>query len=155
MVKPGGCEPIWTDAAKGRNKSLQCHWNTPIHLDGYVYGSSGRHTTNAELRCVELNTGKVTWSEPGLTRTSLLLADGHFVCLGEEGTLRLLRADPKKYTEVSVLPPEKLKGKDGEPLLQYPCWAAPALAHGLLYIRGKERLICLELIPASEQPAVK
>jgi hypothetical protein len=144
-IKPGGCKEIWTDAAKGRNKSLQCHWNTPIHVNGYVYGCSGRHPQNAELRCVELETGKVMWSEPGQTRTSLLLVDDHFVCLAEEGTLRLLRVDPKKYAEVSVL---TLKGKDGEPLLQYPCWAAPALSHGLLYVRGKDRLVCLDLIPA-------
>ena len=32
-------------------------------------------------------------------------------------------------------------------LLEYPCWAAPILSHGLLYVRGEERLVCLELIP--------
>jgi outer membrane protein assembly factor BamB len=154
-VKPGACEVIWTDAAKSRNKSLQCHWNTPIHANGYVYGCSGRHPNNAELRCIELETGKVTWSVPSLTRTSLLLVDGHFICLGEEGTLRLLKVDPKKYAEVSVLPPEALKGKDDEPLLEYPCWAAPVLSHGLLYVRGKDRLACLELIPTLERPRVK
>jgi outer membrane protein assembly factor BamB len=142
-VKPGGFDVVRTDASSGRNKSLQCHWNTPIHVDGYVYGSSGRHTNNAELRCVELGSGKVMWSEPGLTRTSLLLIDGHFICLGEDGTLRLLRVNPKKYEEVSVL---NLRANAGGPLLQYPCWAAPIVSHGLLYARGKDRLVCLELI---------
>jgi outer membrane protein assembly factor BamB len=146
-IKPGGYEEIWTDAARGRNKSLQCHWNTPIFVDAYVYGCSGRHTNNAELRCVELKTGKVMWSEPGLTRTSLMLVEGHFVCLGEDGMLRLLRVNPKKFDVVSVL---KLRGSAGEPLLVYPCWAAPALSHGLLYVRGRDRLICLELIPAAK-----
>ena len=28
-----------------------------------------------------------------------------------------------------------------------PFWAAPILSHGLLYIRGDDRLVCLELIP--------
>src|SRR5262249_61562604 len=39
-VKPGTCEAIWTDKDKDdrRDKSLRCHWNTPIHVDGYVYG---------------------------------------------------------------------------------------------------------------------
>ena len=36
---------------------------------------------------------------------------------------------------------------DKQALLEYPCWAAPALSHGLLYIRGNDRLICMELIP--------
>ena len=32
-------------------------------------------------------------------------------------------------------------------LLKYPAWAAPVLSHGLLYVRGRDRLVCLELIP--------
>jgi outer membrane protein assembly factor BamB len=143
-VKPGGYDVVWTDAKKSR-KSLQCHWNTPIHEAGYLYASSGRHTNNAELRCVELATGKVQWSEPRLTRTCLLMVDGHFICLGEDGTLRLLRVNPKKYEEVSVL--QVKDPKTEKPLLEYPCWAAPVLAHGLLYVRGDDRLVCLELIP--------
>jgi outer membrane protein assembly factor BamB len=154
-VKPGSCKEVWTDADRGRAKSMQCHWNTPIHADGYLYGCSGRHTQNADLRCIELATGKVMWREPGLTRTSLLMVDGHFVCLAEDGALLLLKINPKKYEEVSrveLYPP----GKDGKPdsqaapLLQYPCWAAPILSHGLLYIRGADRLVCLELIPAGK-----
>jgi outer membrane protein assembly factor BamB len=143
-IKGDKVKEVWTDADKGRNKSLRCHWMTPIVVDGYVYGSSGRHTPEAELRCVELATGKVMWSARGLTRSSLLLVDGHFICLGEDGGVRLLRVNPKKYDEVSsvVL---KEPGKD-EPLLKDPCWAAPILSHGLLYVRGKDRLVCLELI---------
>jgi outer membrane protein assembly factor BamB len=142
-VKPGGCEVLWSDAAeRGRDKRMQCHWNTPLVVDGYLYGCSGRHP-DAELRCVDLAAGKVMWSEPDLTRTSLMLVDGHFVCLGEDGGLRLLKVNPKKYEEVARLDPE---GKAGS-LLEYPCWAAPILSHGLLYIRGKGRLVCLELIP--------
>ena len=80
------------------------------------------------------------WSEPGLARTSLLLVDGHFVCLGERGQLLLLKVNPHKFELVS-----RLEGRDL--LLDYPCWAAPILSHGLLYIRGKDRLVCLELIP--------
>jgi outer membrane protein assembly factor BamB len=145
-VKPGGYEVIRTDASKARDKSLQCHWNTPIYVDGFAYASSGRHTGNAELRCIELATGKVMWSEPGLTRTSLLLVDGYFICLGEDGVLRLLRVNPKKYEEVSSL---NLRSNEGAPLLQYPCWAAPIVSHGLLYARGRDRLVCLELIPGA------
>ena len=154
-VKPGGFTEVWTDRGKGRDKSLMSHWMTPIHVDGYLYGCSGRHTTDADLRCIELATGKVQWKEPGVTRSSLLLVDNHFVCLGENGLLRLLKVNPKKYEEVSRVE-LKPTGKDGkpdpkaEPLLTYPCWAAPILAHGLLYVRGKDRLVCLELIPAKK-----
>jgi outer membrane protein assembly factor BamB len=150
--KPGGYSEVWTDRGKGRKKSLMCHWMTPIHVDGYVYGCSGRHTNEAELRCIELSTGKVMWREPNLTRTSLLLVDGHLISLGEDGTLRLLKVNPKKYEEISSVELHPV-GKDGKPdpkagsLLEYPCWAAPILSNGLLYVRGKDRLVSLELIP--------
>jgi outer membrane protein assembly factor BamB len=143
-VKPGGYDVLWTDAEK-RRKSMQCHWSTPILHNGYLYGCSGRHPNNAELRCIELATGKVMWSRPGLTRTSLLLVDGHFICLAEQGDLLLLKVNPQKYQEASRT--ESVPGKPNEALLEYPCWAAPVLSHGLLYVRDKDKLVCLELIP--------
>jgi outer membrane protein assembly factor BamB len=155
-VRPGGCRAVWTDEDRGRAKSMQCHWSTPIHVDGYLYGCSGRHAGSAELRCIELATGRVMWREPGLTRTSLLLADGHFICLGEDGVLRLLKVNPRRYEEVSavVLRPPGAGGKPdaaAEPLLEYPCWAAPVLSHGRLYVRGRDRLVCLEVIPGKKR----
>jgi hypothetical protein len=131
---------------------MLCHWNTPIYHDGYLYACSGRHMEEAELRCIEWSTGKVMWSQPDLTRTSLLMVDGHFVCLAENGLLYLLKVNPHKYEEVARL--LLSKRTDGRPpqsradlLVEYPCWAAPILSHGLLYVRGKDRLVCLELIP--------
>jgi outer membrane protein assembly factor BamB len=148
-LKADGPETVWSDADKGRAKSLQCHWNTPIEFEGRVYGCSGRHSNEAELRCVEWATGKVLWKERNLTRTTLLMVDGHFVCFGEYGDLRLLKVNPEKYQEVSQC--EQLVGKTAggsdQALLEYPCWAAPVLSHGLMYLRGKDRLVCVELIP--------
>ena len=142
-AKPGGHDVVWKDERRSREKAMQTHWNTAIHHDGFVYGSSGRHTANAELRCIELKSGKVQWSKPGLTRCSLLYVDGHFVCQAENGYLVLLEANSEKFEPVSVL---LLKRESGAPLLKYPCWAAPILSHGLLYVRGDDRLVCLELI---------
>lgn len=141
QVKPGACKVLWSDADKLR-KSMQCHWMTPIHHDGYLYGCSGRHPSNAMLRCVELATGKVMWSVPRLNRTSLLFVDGRFVCLGEDGILRVFKANPEKYDEESYV--ELRDPKTGTPLLDPPCWAAPILSHGLLYVRGNNRLVCLD-----------
>src|SRR5206468_1545974 len=107
-----------------------------IYKDGYLYGCSGRHEDNAELRCIELESGKVMWSVPDLSRTSLLMVDGHFICLGENEQVRLLKVNAQKFEEVSIL----------NRRLRPPCWAAPMLSHGLLYLRGRDQLICLELI---------
>ena len=102
-----------------------------------MYGSSGRHENEAELRCVELATGKVMWKEPGLTRSSLTAIDGHFLCMTERGELLLLKINPQKFEEVAKWQTD----------LDSPTWAAPVVSHGLMYIRGKDRLMCVELIP--------
>lgn len=148
---------VWQDSDRSRTKAMQTHWNTAIHHDGYLYGCSGRHLYNAELRCIDWKTGKVQWSEPELTRTSLLYIDNHFICLGEDGTLRLLKANPDRYEEISNLvlrTPESAgvaitdeRTDQQTRLIKYPAWAAPIVSHGLLYVRGKDRLVCLELIP--------
>lgn len=143
--RPGAYEVVWKDELRSRRKSMQTHWNTAVYHEGYLYGSSGRHSQNAELRCLDWKTGKVNWSQPNLTRSSLLYADGHFVCLSEDGVLRLLKADPEKFHLVAEA---YLRDTLGQPLLNPPAWAAPVLSHGLLYVRGEDRLVCLELIPA-------
>lgn len=141
---------VWSDAKKfPRFKSLMAHWTTPIERDGYVYACHGRHEGNAELRCVKLDTGEIQWSEPHLTRTSLLMVDNHFVVLSEDGMLRLLRVNPKKYDLVSQV--ELTEPGSDRPLLRSPCWAAPILSHGRLYVRGDDRLVCLQAMKTNEK----
>lgn len=84
------------------------------------------------------------WREPGLGRTSLLSVEDKLLVLGERGNLHLLRADKDRFTELARLDP---MDETGRLLLKYPAWAAPVLSHGLLYVRGRDRLVCLELIP--------
>ena len=141
--KPGGFELVWQDQLRSRRKAMQTHWNTAIFHDQYLYASSGRHPYNAELRCIEAKSGKVMWSRRDLNRCSLLYVDDHFVCLGEYGILRLIKADPTRYQEVTWV---SLVGEGNRPLLRTPAWAAPILSHGLLYVRGEDRLVCAELI---------
>jgi outer membrane protein assembly factor BamB len=136
-------EELWSDRNRRRDQAMALHWNTAIEHNGYLYGSSGYHAPDAELRCVEWKTGRVVWSEPDMGRSSLLLVEDTLVCLSEDGVLRLLRATPEKYDELAEWEPT---AADGAPLLAYPAWAAPALANGLLYIQGDDRLICVQLI---------
>jgi len=142
-VRPGGCAVVWCDPP-GRDKAMQCHWNTPIYHEGYLYGCSGRYSGTAELRCIQWQTGKVMWSQPGLGLASLLYADGHFVCLSEDGLLRLVKATPERYCELAKAAVREKP--DGPLLIKPPAWAAPILSHGLLYLRGDDRLVCLRLI---------
>lgn len=152
-IRPGGYDIVWSDAESRRDKRLQTHWNTAIEVDGFVYGSSGRHSSNAELRCVSLATGEVKWSEPDLSRSSLTYVDGHFVCLTEYGELLLLKVNPEKFDVVSRFTPVRPEGGVDPTglgparLLSYPAWAAPIISHGLMYVRGEGRLACFEIIP--------
>ena len=155
-VAEGDYDVVWKDSRTIRAKAMLTHWNTPIHLNGYLYGCSGRNSPDADLRCIHWKTGQVKWIEQEAEvreRSSLLYVDGHFIYLGELGTMRLIKANPQKYELVSELilrregeEPDAIDG--GQPrLLRYPCWAAPVLSHGLLYVRGDDRLVCLDLIP--------
>ncbi len=141
--RPGGYDVVWRDPPERRERALAAHWNTPVWHDGYLYGSSGRHAATAELRCVDWKTGEVQWNQPGLGRASLLYVENHLICLSEDGTLRLLEANPRSYQRVSQLD----LGNRGQGLLGSPAWAAPVLSHGGLFLRGANQLVCLDLRP--------
>jgi outer membrane protein assembly factor BamB len=143
-VKPDGkaVEEVW------RSTALEIHWNTPILHDGYVYAFSGRNEPDARFRCVEFATGKVMWDRdeswpphstptpPVYGRGSAILADGKLIVLGEGGLLGLFKPDPQKPEEIS---------RFQVPGLRYPCWAAPILVNGKLYLRSEDRLVCLSV----------
>ena len=143
-VRPGGYDVVWTDASRGFfQKAMMLHWNTAIHHEGYLYGCSGRHANRSELRCIELQTGEIVWSHRINERTSLLYVDGHFITLGEYGSLMLIRATPEKFDVVAHV-------ELGRKRIKHPAWAAPVLSHGLVYIRGRDRLVCLDLSPSEQ-----
>ena len=119
---------------KWANRDLQNHFTTSVILDGYVYGCHGDFG-RVELRCVELATGKLMWTESRPGKCSLIAAEGHLIVLSEGGTLRLVKADPEQYV---------LKGEMKD-LLTYKSWALPALADGRLYLRDQKNIICLDL----------
>ena len=143
-LTPTGLEIARKDPDRSRpTRALKAHWATPVLHDGHLYGSSGRNAGDAVLVCAEWKSGAVRWSEPGLGRASMVLADGHLVVLGEFGDLVLAKAAPDRYQELSRTRP--VDPAAGE-LLVAPCWAAPVVAHGYLYVRGRGRLVCLDLI---------
>ena len=161
--RPGGYEVVWKDPPRG--KSLACHWSTPIHHRGFLYGSSGESSGEAELRAVEHATGRVAWSVPGLGRSTLLYADGHFLVLTERGRLLLIEANSERFAKVAEVDlgeqgaatNEAAKTAAGapadRPVLRFPVWNAPVLSHGRLYLRGRDQLVVLDLAPPTEKGA--
>lgn len=151
--------PLWQaqrdDPEQQPTMGIAAEFATPIYHQGFLYGCSGRTAKEAELRCVDWETGKVQWSKKTLARTSLLYADQHFVCLDEYGKLFLFKAGPSEPEMMewkihAELPPQP--GFLPRPALDYPCWSAPVLSRGLLYVRGKDKLVCLDVRHPAELP---
>ncbi len=120
---------------KVKKEVLSSQYNTPVHHDGHLYGIDGRADVGeAELRCVDVKTGKVRWSQEKFGCSSIILADGHLIILTESGDLVLAEANPEKYRE-----------KARASLLTGPCRAHPALADGRLFARDGRKLVCWNL----------
>jgi len=90
-------KPIWEN-----DDTLSSQYNTPVRVGDYLYGIHGREDLGSpELRCIELATGRVMWSEllPGTAH--LIYADKKLIALTHEGTAILFLPDEKKFAEVS------------------------------------------------------
>jgi outer membrane protein assembly factor BamB len=162
QVQPSGKEVkiVWKES-----ENMLTHWSTAMHVDGYLYGFSGRHEYEGELRCLDLKTGEVRWKTPDFEKNSAKIVrspitgeikDGgqtifgrgskiqlgdRFLALGEWGTLALIKVNPDKFEEL---------GRRAVPGIKYPAWAAPVLSRGRVYLRSETHLVCLDL---AEQPA--
>lgn len=134
-----------------RGTSLEIHWTTPILHKGHVFAFSGRNEPDARFRAVEWGTGKIAWDRDEsweryragpekYGRGSAILADGKLVVLGETGVVGLFEANPGNAVEISRFKP---------PELEYPCWTAPVLSDGRLYIRSEKHLLCFGLAEKS------
>ncbi len=129
-AKADGLEEVWSN-----DKSMSCHYGTPIYQDGYLYGFDGRQEEGARLRCVEMKSGAVKWTQEGFGCGSMILADGKLIILTEDGDLVLAKATPEKYEELA-----RTSVLDARPLR-----APIALADGKLYGRDGRKLVCWNL----------
>ncbi len=137
-----GVTQVWRDTV------LEIHFTTPVLHDGFLYAFSGRNEPDADFRCVHLKTGELKWIrdekwQHGSTKTpdkygrgSAILADGKLIVLGEGGLLGLFKPNPQRDEEIA---------RFQVPQLHYPCWPAPVLSRGKLYLRSEDHLVCLNV----------
>ncbi len=131
----GAPEVIWS-----RDEVLSAHYATAVHHDGFLYGFDGRQEQGCELRCVELKTGAVRWSERGLKAGIVMIANEQLLVMTERGELIQAPATP-----VGFKPGQRAQ------ILPFVARAHPALAEGCFYARSKDKLVCVDLraTPAS------
>jgi outer membrane protein assembly factor BamB len=123
-------------------KGLASEQQTPILLDGLVFGILPKDAGNMRTRLACFDKNDVTrplWTSPvkfGLG--PYLAADDKFFILKDNGTLvmaRVSRAGYKELGRANIIP----DGRDA--------WGPMALAGSKLLIRDLSRLYCLELAP--------
>ena len=132
QLQPGAApKALWRFKAK--QSPMTNYWANAVHHDGHLYGIHGEFSDRLDLRCVELATGKVKWSEDDFGKASILLADGHLFITTKKGELVLARATPDRYEEKTRLTP---LGENR---------TVPTLANKRLYLRDREKVLCLDV----------
>ncbi len=119
-------------------KDLQNHHGGMVLHNGYVY--FGHQHNNGFPICVEMKSGDVAWGGntrgPGRGSAAVIYADGNLIFRYQDGLLAMIEATPKEY---------RLKGTWKPEYTKEPSWSHPAIAHGMLYLRDQDRLMCYDM----------
>jgi len=100
------------------------------HVYGLADRKKGQDRGNADLKCMELKTGKIVWTNPSIGKGSITYADGNLILHSEkpkEGLVALVEATPDGYKEKGRFSQPDSTGRNS--------WAYPVVANGRLYIR--------------------
>ena len=129
VFKESGPQTIWSG-----DNILSNHYATSVYHDGFLYGFDGRQETGPNLRCVEVKSGAVKWSQDSFGAGTLMLAGDRLLILTEKGELILAPAMPDGF-----------RPRARAQILPFDSRAYPALADGLYYARSKDKLVCVSL----------
>jgi hypothetical protein len=124
-VSAGGASEVYF------NREMRNHYSTSVLVGDYLYGFS-----SSILTAMKFQTGEVAWRDRSVGKGSLIYADRHLYCLGEEGVVGLVEATPAGYRETSRF--EIPKGG-------FPTWSPPVIADGKLYLREQDNLYCYNI----------
>jgi outer membrane protein assembly factor BamB len=116
-------EELW------RTREMKNHFSSSVLHEGNLYGFDDK-----TLKCIDAGSGEPKWRKRGFGHGTLLLADGHFVVLGDHGQLALIEANPAEYVERGSM--EVSAGKT---------WTMPTLWGGRLYVRDENELVVVDV----------
>lgn len=133
LLKIGDGEPtlVW------KNKEMQNQLSSSVLLDGFVYGVHGDVAAGAKLRCIELSTGEVQWTDDSFRAGGVIAAGDRLIVISDDGELLVGDARPRGFQ-----PKSRFQAMDEK------CWTAPVLSNGRIYCRGAEgTLVCIDVRP--------
>lgn len=133
---------IWTlepddapfEPGKLADDLLESHYSTAVFADYHLYGFHGRQETGQNLRCIDLNEGKVRWESPRVPGGTLLLVHDKLLVVTELGELWIVKATPEKLNQLAV-----------SQILRAGHRSYPAYSNGILYARDGEKLVGVKL----------
>jgi outer membrane protein assembly factor BamB len=116
-------------------KEMRNRYSTCVLIEGHLYGFD----EGGDLKCLELKSGAVKWSEKGLSKKeeegAVTAAGGKLIALGSKGELAVVEPTPAGFKAISRA--QVIGGK---------CWTAPVLSDGRIYCRNAAGdLVCLDV----------
>ena len=116
--------------SSGYNTNMRNHMATSILHDGHIYGIDEN-----QIRCLELTTGNVKWTERVSGKGTLTMADGKLIVLSERGELLVAPATPTEF-----------KPTGGAQVLGGRCWVMPVLSGGRIFVKNNNgEMVCLDV----------
>jgi outer membrane protein assembly factor BamB len=113
------------------NKEMMNQYTSCVLRDGYLYGISD----GGNLRCLEMETGKVKWSQGGMGAGAVMLAGDKLIVMADGGTLAIVEAKPDGFKQLATAK-----------VLSDQCWTMPVLAGGRIYCRNTPgTLVCVDV----------
>jgi len=121
-------EELW----RTEGNDVANHWSTPVVKDGKLYGMfQFKNYGNGPVKCVDIATGKVLWSQEGFGPGNVILSGDRLLALSDKGELVIMAAKPDGYEELARA--DVLDGK---------CWSTPTLAGGRIFARSTKEAAC-------------
>ena len=112
-------EPVWRNKGSG-------YMSSPIVIEGFAY----LHLGNGRFTCIDLASGEERWrTKPLGDYWSLLWQGSRILALAEDGTLRLIQANPDRFELI-----------DEREVAAATTWGHLAMAGDQLFVRELEAL---------------
>ena len=136
-LKPKGDKFELTEVwqSYGPKSVLRSEWQTPLLLDGFLYGMDnvGGAGPVTHLTCVNAMTGERAWQVPRFGKGNLITAEGKLFMTTMAGELVIARASSKKYDELGRVTHMETTRQ------------APALSNRRLYLRDGREILCVDV----------